>query len=154
MTSREDRFAGCLLGLAVGDALGASVEFMSPGTFEPVSGMRGGGGQLPVSHYESQQPAEPVMFQVFIDDNYHFMDESARHSGGAFDTYDEALAKAKMIVRASVKECAEGKDSAGEILGCYKMFGDDAWIDPTPDGVEKFSAWEFARTVAEELVTD
>jgi ADP-ribosyl-[dinitrogen reductase] hydrolase len=27
----------------VGDALGASIEFMSPGSFEPVTGMRGGG---------------------------------------------------------------------------------------------------------------
>ena len=32
-----------MLGLAVGDAMGTAVEFMPPGTFEPVSGMRGGG---------------------------------------------------------------------------------------------------------------
>ncbi len=38
-----DRFKGSMLGLAVGDAVGAAVEFMLPGTFEPVSGMRGGG---------------------------------------------------------------------------------------------------------------
>ncbi len=37
------RFLGCLLGLAVGDALGTSVEFQPPGTFEPVQEMRGGG---------------------------------------------------------------------------------------------------------------
>ncbi len=35
--SRKDRFAGSLLGLAVGDALGASVEFRPPGTFEPLT---------------------------------------------------------------------------------------------------------------------
>ena len=39
----RDRFAGSLVGLAVGDALGAAVEFKKPGTFEPVTGMRGGG---------------------------------------------------------------------------------------------------------------
>ena len=39
----EDRAVGCLQGLAVGDALGAAVEFRPPGTFEPVTGMRGGG---------------------------------------------------------------------------------------------------------------
>ena len=38
-----DRYRGALLGLAVGDALGVAVEFMPPGTFEPVSEMRGGG---------------------------------------------------------------------------------------------------------------
>lgn len=40
---RSDRAAGALLGLATGDALGASVEFMPPGTFEPVTDMVGGG---------------------------------------------------------------------------------------------------------------
>jgi ADP-ribosyl-[dinitrogen reductase] hydrolase len=43
MTEIKDKFRGSFLGLAVGDALGTSVEFMSPGTFEPVAGMRGGG---------------------------------------------------------------------------------------------------------------
>ncbi len=38
-----DRFRGCLLGLAVGDALGAQVEFSEPGTFPPVTRMEGGG---------------------------------------------------------------------------------------------------------------
>lgn len=34
---------GSLLGLAVGDAVGTAVEFMPPGSFEPVETMRGGG---------------------------------------------------------------------------------------------------------------
>lgn len=34
---------GSLLGLAVGDALGAAVEFKAPGSFPPVTGLRGGG---------------------------------------------------------------------------------------------------------------
>jgi ADP-ribosyl-[dinitrogen reductase] hydrolase len=38
-----DRRRGALVGLAVGDALGAAVEFRSPGTFEPVTGYRSGG---------------------------------------------------------------------------------------------------------------
>ena len=38
-----DRQRGCLLGLAIGDALGAAVEFKHPGTFKPVTGYRAGG---------------------------------------------------------------------------------------------------------------
>jgi ADP-ribosyl-[dinitrogen reductase] hydrolase len=38
-----DRQRGTLLGLAVGDALGAAVEFRSPGTFPEITGYRGGG---------------------------------------------------------------------------------------------------------------
>ena len=40
---QKSRFLGCLVGLAVGDALGAPVEFKARGTFRPVTGMRGGG---------------------------------------------------------------------------------------------------------------
>ena len=39
----SDKQRGCLFGLAVGDALGAAVEFKSPGSFEPVTGYRAGG---------------------------------------------------------------------------------------------------------------
>ena len=38
-----DRFRGCLLGLATGDALGAPLEFKRPGTFQPIDDMVGGG---------------------------------------------------------------------------------------------------------------
>ena len=39
----NDRRRGALIGLAVGDALGAAVEFKSPGSFAPVTGYRSGG---------------------------------------------------------------------------------------------------------------
>ena len=39
----HSRFRGCLLGLAVGDALGTTVEFMPPGSFTPLTDMVGGG---------------------------------------------------------------------------------------------------------------
>lgn len=39
----HDAALGTLVGLAVGDALGAPVEFLKPGTFEPITGYRSGG---------------------------------------------------------------------------------------------------------------
>jgi hypothetical protein len=45
-TDDRDRFRGCLLGLACGDAVGTTVEFRPRGTFEPVSDMVGGGPLL------------------------------------------------------------------------------------------------------------
>jgi ADP-ribosyl-[dinitrogen reductase] hydrolase len=39
----NDRFSGALVGLAVGDAVGTAVEFMPPGSFEPITDMIGGG---------------------------------------------------------------------------------------------------------------
>jgi ADP-ribosyl-[dinitrogen reductase] hydrolase len=39
----RSRFYGCLLGLAAGDALGTTLEFMRPGTFTPITDIVGGG---------------------------------------------------------------------------------------------------------------
>ena len=39
----QSRYRGALLGLATGDALGTTVEFSAPGSFEPVTDMVGGG---------------------------------------------------------------------------------------------------------------
>ena len=43
MLSQQDRFLGCLLGLAAGDAVGTTVEFQPRGSFTPVKDMTGGG---------------------------------------------------------------------------------------------------------------
>ena len=43
MEANIERLRGCLLGLAVGDAVGTTVEFKSRGSFEPVTDMVGGG---------------------------------------------------------------------------------------------------------------
>ncbi len=43
MISRQMRYRGSLMGLAAGDALGATLEFKRPGTFEPMTDMVGGG---------------------------------------------------------------------------------------------------------------
>jgi ADP-ribosyl-[dinitrogen reductase] hydrolase len=47
--TQRDRYRGCLLGLACGDAVGTTVEFRPRGTFPPVTDMVGGGpfGLLP-----------------------------------------------------------------------------------------------------------
>ena len=41
-----DRAIGTMLGLACGDAVGTTLEFHAPGTFEPITDMVGGGHQI------------------------------------------------------------------------------------------------------------
>ena len=49
---RRNRYLGCLMGLAVGDALGAPLEFHPPGTFESIEDMVDGGAfNLQVGQY-------------------------------------------------------------------------------------------------------
>lgn len=43
MITKEERFKGCLVGLACGDAVGTTVEFQPRGSFAPVTDMLGGG---------------------------------------------------------------------------------------------------------------
>jgi len=42
-STAEDRAVGALVGLAIGDAVGTTLEFRAPGTFEPIDDMVGGG---------------------------------------------------------------------------------------------------------------
>lgn len=42
-SDKLNRYRGCLLGLAVGDALGTTLEFKPPGSFKPITDMVGGG---------------------------------------------------------------------------------------------------------------
>ncbi|SEG34738.1 ADP-ribosylglycohydrolase family protein [Marinobacterium lutimaris] len=52
MEPLQSSLRGMLVGLAVGDALGAPVEFMRPGEFEPVTGYREGGPhKLPAGYW-------------------------------------------------------------------------------------------------------
>lgn len=46
MNRDKDRFYGCFVGLAVGDAVGAPLEFTRPGSFDPVTDMTEGGKLL------------------------------------------------------------------------------------------------------------
>lgn len=41
--TKQDRYCGAMLGLAVGDAVGSTLEFRPPGSFEPIADMVGGG---------------------------------------------------------------------------------------------------------------
>lgn len=43
MITKQDRYRGALLGLAAGDALGTTLEFTEPNSFEPISEIVGGG---------------------------------------------------------------------------------------------------------------
>jgi ADP-ribosylglycohydrolase len=43
LDGRRDRYRGALPGLACGDALGTTLEFRPPGSFEPIDDIVGGG---------------------------------------------------------------------------------------------------------------
>lgn len=86
-------------------------------------------------------------FDIFIDDNFHYMDESERIHRGSFDTFEEALAEARRIVETSVRSSYRPGMSFNELWEQYKTFGDDPFISSGG-----FSAWSYAAEVVRNLV--
>jgi len=70
MTRTLNRLKGCMLGLAIGDAMGAPVEFMKRGTFEPVTGYRSGGKfRLNAGEWTDDTAMALCLAQSLIDSN-------------------------------------------------------------------------------------
>lgn len=60
-----ERYRASLLGLAVGDALGAALEFEEPGTFNPIDDMIGGGP----FHLEPGQWTDDTSMALCLDES-------------------------------------------------------------------------------------
>jgi len=81
-------------------------------------------------------------FEVFIDDNYHYMDESARTSAGLFSSLDEAIVKCKEITVSSLEHFYEEGITPEKLSAQWSLFGDDPFIRGSDEGVP-FSARKF-----------
>jgi len=85
-----------------------------------------------------------MKYTVFVDDNFHYMDEEERYKLGEFDTREEALAAAKKIVDEFLDPSYEPWMTAHEMYEGYVMFGEDPFIVPD-DPADRFSAWDYAK---------
>ena len=88
-------------------------------------------------------------YTVFVDDNFHYMDESERYKLGEFADCASAVAACKKIVDEFFETCSLD-NTDGEIFKQYTFFGEDPWVSST-DSECKFSAWNYARERAKEL---
>lgn len=90
-----------------------------------------------------------LTYSVYVDDNFHYMDESERYKLGDFDDCSQAIAACKAVVDNFLAEC-EGRSTAEELYKQYTSFGSDPWIR-TDDPNCKFSAWSYAEQRCSEL---
>ena len=90
-------------------------------------------------------------YTVYVDDNFHYMDEDERYVAGTFATYEEALAKAESMLRRDLDEHLARGGAREEWFSSYHMFGEDPWISPTPEGEPRFSARDYVATLAREM---
>ena len=81
-------------------------------------------------------------YKVYIDDNYHYMDESERYAVGSYHSMEEAIEKCKEITIRSLEDLFEEGITPEKLSAQWSMFGDDPFIIGG-DGSVPFSAREF-----------
>lgn len=79
-------------------------------------------------------------FKVFVDDNFHYMDEDQRYSVGEFQTLDEAVTKCQAIVEEELSNMSKDGMAAETLYETYVSFGKDPWIQGGG-----FSAWDYVK---------
>ncbi len=93
---------------------------------------------------------ETTKFQVFVDDNFHYMDASHRSTAGTFGSAEEAIGCAKQIVDGFLTTAHVPGMTKEELVGQYQAFGEDPFI--VSDGEKcDFSAWAYADMRCGEL---
>ena len=78
---------------------------------------------------------------VYVDDNFHYMDESERYKLGEFDNCAAAIAACQQIVDEFL---LTNLGACEDVHATYTMFGEDPFIR-TDDPNCKFSARDYAR---------
>ncbi len=86
-------------------------------------------------------------YTVYVDDNFHHMDEKERYKLGEFSDCASAIAACQKIVD---KFLAANLDKSEDLYRTYVSFGEDPFI-VTDDPACKFSAWEYAKQRAQSL---
>ena len=91
-------------------------------------------------------------YAVFIDDNYHHGDASARSRGREYGTLDGAIQRCKRIVDDWLEEALRQGVKPQDLYDSYRMFGDDPWIGSADVSGVPFSAWQYAKGRCDEIV--
>jgi hypothetical protein len=92
------------------------------------------------------------MYQVVIDDNFHYADEDERITSGEFDTLEAAHDACRKIVEDSLAHLHRPGMTAEELYSYYTSFGDDPFVlVPAGEPRSTFSAWSYAKQRAPEM---
>lgn len=116
-----DRARGALLGLAVGDALGAPVEFCQRGRFEPLTGLRTGGKfQMRLGEWTDDTAMALCLADSLIASNgFDALDQMERYwrwgNEGYNSTRDRAFGVGKTVAKAMAKFLKTGEPFSGSI---------------------------------------
>lgn len=103
----------------------------------------------------SQSKSNAKVFAVFVDDNFHPLDETERYENGEYIDCKAATAACKEIVDESLLRLYElnyREDmTAEQLYHIYTGMGEDPFI-VSGDKTCQFSAWDYAKTQCEEVI--
>ena len=112
---RRERFRGCLAGLAAGDAVGTTVEFSPRGSFQPLTGMVGGG------------PFDLLPGQWTDDTSMALCLGTSLVERGGFDAFDQMKRYCRWQddgYMSSTGECFDIGHTVADALARYRSSGD------------------------------
>ena len=120
------RFLGCLLGLATGDALGTTLEFCQPGTFEPIEDMVGGGPfNLPPGYWTDDTSMALCLAESLLEcDGFDPVDQIQRYTRWWREGY-----------LSSTGRCFDIGNTVRRALMCFEETG-----EPFPGPADPWSA--------------
>ncbi len=97
-------------------------------------------------------------YQVYVDDNFHSMDESARYEAGSYHSLEQAIRKCQEITIKSLESFYEEGITPEQLSAQWSMFGDDPFIvgaeGSVPFSARKFITPELCQTIIEAYPTD
>jgi hypothetical protein len=102
---------------------------------------------MPVSPPESGKEMTTMPYTVYVDDNFHYMDENERYKLGDFETLEAAIDACKKIVDQSLTYLHERGMTAAELYEKYTFAGEDPWV--SGGSIVPFCAWDYAKQNSE-----
>ncbi len=112
---RTNRFRGCLIGLAVGDAVGTSVEFKPRGSFAPVKDMTGGGPfSLPTGAWTDDTSMALCLATSLVE----------KHGFDALDQMERYLRWYREGYLSSIGRCFDIGNATSSALARFERSGD------------------------------
>lgn len=93
-------------------------------------------------------------YEIWVRDNFHYMDASEQYSHGAWGTQEEAEAECRRMVEADLRHLYAPGMSSKELYEQYMSFGEDPNVVGGTQAEPRFSAWNYAKARCEVICTD
>lgn len=121
---KREHFLGSLIGLAVGDALGTTVEFTQPGSFEPVTDLVGGGvfGLKPGEWTDDTSMALCLAESLLETDGFDPVDQMRRYAKWRHEGY-----------YSSIGTCFDIGNTTAEAIRRFRQTGEGYCGSESPD---------------------